>query len=61
LTLHDRNDIAIFRCHFHEDEGEIEARKKAVAQPCATAPLEVGQHHTTTTLLEGERLKGAGL
>src|SRR5579884_2420589 len=35
------------------------SEKKAVALPCATAPLEVGQHHTTTTLLPGERLKGA--
>src|SRR5439155_13712952 len=30
-------------------------KNKAVAQPCATAPLEVGQHHTT---LHGEHLGG---
>ena len=54
------------RPHFTEAEANSLHRqgpraKKAVAQPCATAPLEVGQHHTTTTLLPGERLKGAGL
>ncbi|HEY7329936.1 MAG TPA: hypothetical protein VH592_20035, partial [Gemmataceae bacterium] len=38
--------------------GSEGANKKAVALPCATAPLEVGQHHTTTTLHPGERLKG---